>query len=205
MLPGDFVSRGLDGVEARIVENIMQYRFCPYCGRPLTYRSGKEALHLYCNTCDESYYKNPTVGVAVLVMEEDRLLLVRRLGSYAGRWCIPCGHVEWNEEIREAARRECREETGVEVAVGPVLAVHSNFHDRSRQTVGVWFWGSRTGGELRPGSDAEDVKFFGIRSLPEAMAFPTDLVVCERARRFMESGNLSKWLASYPDNEWTSG
>jgi 8-oxo-dGTP diphosphatase len=185
------------------VENIIHYRFCPYCGKLLTYRSGKGKLHLYCDACDESYYRNPTIGVAVLIVEEDRLLLVRRLGSYEGMWCIPCGHVEWHEEIREAARRECREETGVEVAVGPVFAVHSNFHDLHRPTVGIWFWGKRTSGELRPGSDASEVKFFNIRVLPEAMAFPTDRIVCEKVKRFLESGKLPIWLSSYPDNEWT--
>jgi ADP-ribose pyrophosphatase YjhB (NUDIX family) len=44
--------------------------------------------------------------VAVVLVENDQILLVRRLGSYQGMWCIPCGHVEYDEEIRSAARRE---------------------------------------------------------------------------------------------------
>ena len=132
-----------------------------------------------------------------------RVLLVRRLGSYEGMWCIPCGHVEWNEEVRAAARREFREETGLDVAVGPVFAVYSNFHDEQRQTVGVWFLGKIRGGELRPDSDASEVKFFNLQALPEAMAFPTDLMVCDKLKRFMHGGNLNAWLASYPENEWS--
>jgi 8-oxo-dGTP diphosphatase len=182
---------------------LKQYRFCPYCGKYLANRFGKEKMRPYCEACDKGYYRNPTVGVAVLIVEGDGLLLVRRLGSYQGMWCIPCGHVEWDEEIRDAARREMREETGLDAAIGPVFAAHSNFHDRHRQTVGIWFWGKRIGGELRSGSDSSEVKFFSLLALPVEMAFPTDLMVCEKLKQVMKSGNMPMWLASYPDSEWT--
>ena len=162
-----------------------EFAYCPHCGSHLgrRLRGGKERPA--CESCGYLQFRNPVVGVAVVVVEDGRVLLGRRAPGRdrAGLWCIPCGYVEWGEEIRDAARREFLEETGLDVEIGEVYAVHSNFHNPDSFTVGVWFRGRITGGRLQAGDDLDEAAFFDPSALPGPLAFPTDEFVIEQLRR----------------------
>jgi ADP-ribose pyrophosphatase YjhB (NUDIX family) len=110
-------------------------------------------------------------------------------GRYAGLWCIPCGVLEWGEDVRDGARRELLEETGLESTVGEVLAVHTSYHpatvrgERSyaeRWAVGTWFRGEVTGGHLHP-ADGEFTELAYVDPhQPPPLAFSSDGLVLQQ-------------------------
>jgi ADP-ribose pyrophosphatase YjhB (NUDIX family) len=164
--------------------------FCPDCGRPLIVEVG-EGRRPRC-VCGFVRYRNPIVGVAVVVRDAvgGVLLGERAKGDYAGLWCIPCGYVEWDEDVRDAARREFHEETGLVVELGGVLAVHSNFHNPRQHTVGIWFTASITGGRLHPQEGELTRLAYFHPAAPPPLAFPTDALVLGDLARSEEAGDV---------------
>jgi ADP-ribose pyrophosphatase YjhB (NUDIX family) len=162
-----------------------EFTFCPHCGTRLETRKAAGKARMACPACDWIHWRNPAVGAAVLIFDDEgRLLLVRRApgATRAGRWSVPAGFVDYGEEIRDAAARELEEETGLIAEIGDVAHVASNFHDPAKLTVGVWFWGKVVSGEAAPGDDADDLGFFSLDDLPD-LAFDTDRELLGRLAR----------------------
>jgi 8-oxo-dGTP diphosphatase len=161
-----------------------EYTYCPHCATELETVEVYDHLRRRCPSCGFIHWRNPGVGAAVVVFNDDgRVLMVRRGpgATRSGYWSIPAGFVDYGEEIRTAAARELAEETGLEADVGDVIHVASNFHDPNKLTVGVWFAGTVTGGALAAGDDADEVGWFALDDLPP-LAFETDEALFERLR-----------------------
>jgi 8-oxo-dGTP diphosphatase len=154
---------------------LRRFWFCPKCGGKLEYRRAGGRSRLVCADCSYIMYENPIVGVAAIVLSGDRILLGRRAAdaTYPGLWCIPCGYVEYDEDVRDAIIREFHEETGLDIELEEVFTVLSNWHNPQVHTVGVWFRARAVGGTIRPGDDIDTVDYFPLAA-PPPLAFPTD-------------------------------
>ena len=106
------------------------------------------------------YPERPIVGVAGVVIEDNRVVLVRRGRPPAfGEWSLPGGAVEPGESLEEAVVREIAEEIGLKVEVVEVVAVLDRiFWDQEGQVhyhyVLIDFLCRKTGGKLQASSDA---------------------------------------------------
>jgi ADP-ribose pyrophosphatase YjhB (NUDIX family) len=111
------------------------------------------------------YPDRPIVGVGAVIVNQGRVLLVKR-GSppLLGEWSLPGGVVELGETLRAAAEREALEETGLIVKAGEVLEVLDRIipgKDGVPQYhyVLIDFLCTVLGGELRTGGDAADARW----------------------------------------------
>lgn len=93
-----------------------QFIYCPKCGAKTFDESNEKAKH--CTTCGFVYYFNPSAAVACFIRNaKGELLLVRRAKDPAkGTLDLPGGFVDLHESAEEAARREVKEETGLELS-----------------------------------------------------------------------------------------
>jgi len=117
------------------------------------------------------YPDRPIVGVGAVIIEQGRVLLVRRATEpLKGEWSIPGGVIELGETLRAGIAREVLEETGVTVDVGEVLEVFDRIiPDTGGRTryhyVLVDFLCRRVSGEARPASDVSELRWVSAAEL----------------------------------------
>ena len=107
------------------------------------------------------YPERPIVGVGAVIVEDGKVVIVkRRYEPLAGRWSLPGGGLELGETLETAVAREMREETGLDVEVGPVIEVFDRIILDAERRVRYHFvlvdylcW--PVGGELQAGSDVD--------------------------------------------------
>jgi 8-oxo-dGTP diphosphatase len=114
----------------------------------------------------------PLVGIGAIIIEDSRVVLVKRAHPpLQAEWSIPGGVLEVGELVREAAIREAREETGLTVEPGELLGVYDRvLRDADGRVqyhyVLIDFLCRRVAGELAAASDAAEVRWFTRDELP---------------------------------------
>ncbi len=166
------------------------YVYCPRCATRLETRLVGDKARRACPACDFVYFTDPKVGVGVLIVEDGRLLLVRRtMNPERGKWSIPAGFVDSGEDPREVAARELFEETNLRAAIEELLDVYYNPPAaQGGASIFILYRGRLLEQrELRAGDDADAVAFFLPSELPE-LAFASTHDAIERLRREARSG-----------------
>jgi 8-oxo-dGTP diphosphatase len=109
----------------------------------------------------------PLLTVDGLIEVGDGLVLIRRKNEpFQGAWALPGGFVDLGETVEAACAREMREETSLEVEVGPLLGVYSDpGRDPRGHTVSAVFICTPRGGELLAADDAAHAEAIPLADL----------------------------------------
>jgi ADP-ribose pyrophosphatase YjhB (NUDIX family) len=133
------------------------------------------------------YPAQPVVGVGAVIMQDGRVVLVkRRFEPLAGQWSLPGGRLELGETLEAGLAREMLEETGLEVQVGPVVDVFDRILlDPERRVryhyVLVDYLCRPVSGSLAHGSDVAAAEFADPDDLTRYRLTPKATSVIEKA------------------------
>ena len=146
---------------------ISDYKYCPRCAAPLDYEYRYGAVRGVCPNCKWIHFVDPKVAAAVLVEQNGRVLLVRRVGEpFRGFWTLPAGFINSGEDPAEAAARECLEETGLSVRVTRLFDIVAGREHPSGADFVIVYRAEVIGGELKPDDDADAAEWFERGNLP---------------------------------------
>jgi len=121
---------------------------------------------------EREYPKHPLVGVGGVVIDGDRVVLIRRgREPLKGEWSIPGGLLELGEELAAGVQRELKEETGLDIEpLERILVFDRIMRDGERvkyHYVIIDYLCRRIAGQLQPGSDVVDARWVRREDMPE--------------------------------------
>ena len=161
----------------------MRFNFCPLCGQALSLADLDGRKRSVCQSCGFVHYRNPIPAAAVLLVQDGQILLVKRKDDpRAGDWSLPAGFIEYDESPAEAALREMQEETGLLGKIRCLFQVYGACDDPRTHVSLIVYVADIVGGDLVPGDDAIEARFFPIGHLPSNIAFSSHRSAIESYR-----------------------
>src|SRR5574341_553924 len=152
----------------------VEYRFCPRCGGKLGWEKLKpiEPERLVCQICAFIFYLDPKVVAGTLFTVDGGIVLLRRgVEPAMGKWVFPGGYVDRGESVEEAAIRETKEESRLDVKVNSLVGVYSYANSPN---VIVVYAAEVAGGQLAVGDESLEAGSFAPGRIPwEDLAFPS--------------------------------
>ena len=141
---------------------------------------------------DNLLYRNPVPGVAVILLDETKIALVKRMGGE--KWSIPCGCIEYGESFVNAAVREVKEEIGIDSEPLKIINVASNIWPPSSSmanigsSIAVVILSKPLSLELiADGVEVSDAKWFDITNKLPELEFNADKYITGKIKEYLLS------------------
>jgi len=152
------------------------FKFCPLCGSRLETLKLKtqEPSRLVCSDCSYIFYLDPKLVACSVVELDDRIVLLKRgIQPQRGKWVMPGGYVDREEQVEAAAIRETEEECGLKTRIKGLLGVYSY---PGRLVVVVSYVTEYVSGHLIMGDEAQEVRLLRPEEIPwNDLAFPSTM------------------------------
>lgn len=156
----------------------MTYKYCPKCGGGLKERANSEGNeHPTCADCGFIFYQNskPCAGIVITNDKNEVLLVKRAIEPYLGKWDIPGGFLENGEELMDGAKREAKEELGIDIKPTEILTIFVDkygYEEGDLHTFNVFIKAEVAGGEITLDDENSDYGWFSADNIPwEELAF----------------------------------
>lgn len=131
-------------------------------------------------------FRGPSPTADVVIERDGAIVLVRRRNPPLG-WALPGGFVDYGEKVPDAAVREAKEETGLDVRLTALLHVYSDpARDPRRHTMTVVYIATADG-EPVGGDDAAEAHYFPLDALPSPIVFDHAAII-DDYRQFRRGG-----------------
>ena len=141
--------------------------YCYQCGTQLELQLRDNREREVCPACDWVYYAQLKVGAAVIIEQDNKLLLLQRAHEpWVGSWMIPAGYVEADEDPKDAAKREVLEETSLDVELGDLVKTYFFADDQRGNGVAFVYKATKIFGEINITGEATSFGYFAHDEIP---------------------------------------
>ncbi|MEN6378984.1 MAG: NUDIX hydrolase [Methanofastidiosum sp.] len=130
--------------------------------------------------------RSPSLAVDIIIFLDNKLVLIKRgRGPFRNFFALPGGFVEYGETVENAAIREAKEETGLEITNISLLGIYSKpDRDPRGHTVSIVFHGNGSG-TPKAGDDAKELFLFDITQIPTNLAFDHNKIIQDFLKVYM--------------------
>ncbi len=130
--------------------------------------------------------RSPSLAVDIIILFDNKLVLIKRAREpFSDFFALPGGFVEYGETVENAAIREAKEETGLDISNMSLLGIYSKpDRDPRGHTVSIVFHGNGSG-TPKAGDDAKELFLFDINQIPTNLAFDHNKITQDFLKVYM--------------------
>ncbi len=147
---------------------VSAFKFCPLCKYSLRWNKVDGRERLVCRKCGWINYQNPLpVAVCAVTTADGKMLLGKRVQDPGkGKWALPGGFIEINEDPKKACLRELKEETNLEGKITGLVGVYPRKTKISGSLIVIGYTVSIIKEDILVNRELSEAKFFNRKDLP---------------------------------------